>query len=64
LQYTAKLVAPFLLYRAQLQLRADSLTHDGLHKFASQVSVARRIMGFWGAFETYETKADSLVNPT
>ncbi|KAJ6535944.1 hypothetical protein DFH09DRAFT_1402172 [Mycena vulgaris] len=53
-QYTAKLVAPFLLYRAQLQFRAGkraqplSPTTDGLYKFASQLSLARRIMGFWG----------------
>ncbi|KAJ7471270.1 hypothetical protein B0H11DRAFT_1376762 [Mycena galericulata] len=53
-QYTAKLVAPFLLYRAQLQFNAGkraqpfSLTADGLYKFAGQLSLARRIMGFWG----------------
>ncbi|KAJ7675496.1 hypothetical protein B0H17DRAFT_1080939 [Mycena rosella] len=53
-QYTAKLVAPLLLYRAELQFRAGkraqpiSLTNEGLYKFASQLSLARRIMGFWG----------------
>ncbi|KAJ7712906.1 hypothetical protein DFH07DRAFT_763346 [Mycena maculata] len=53
-QYTAKLVAPFLLYRAELQFKAGkraqplSLTTDGLYKFASQLSIARRMMGFWG----------------
>ncbi|KAJ7148674.1 hypothetical protein C8R43DRAFT_1194119 [Mycena crocata] len=53
-QYTAKLVAPFLLYRAQLQFRAGkrakplSLTHDGLYKFAGQLSQARRIGNFSG----------------
>ncbi|KAJ6551663.1 hypothetical protein B0H19DRAFT_1158505 [Mycena capillaripes] len=53
-QYAAKLIAPFLLYRAQLQFRAGkraqphSPSTDGLYKFAGNVSVARRIMGFWG----------------
>jgi len=53
-QYACKLLAPFLLYRAELQYRAGkraqpiSLTTDGLYKFAGSVSVARRIMGFWG----------------
>ncbi|KAJ7139082.1 hypothetical protein C8R44DRAFT_693546 [Mycena epipterygia] len=53
-QYTAKLVAPFLLFRAELQFRAGkralplSPTTDGLYKFASQLSLARRLMGFWG----------------
>ncbi|KAJ7248224.1 hypothetical protein B0H12DRAFT_1234973 [Mycena haematopus] len=53
-QYACKLVAPFLLYRAQLQFRAGkrarpvSLTSDGLHQFAGSVSAARRIMGFPG----------------
>ncbi|KAJ7449306.1 hypothetical protein FB451DRAFT_1187396 [Mycena latifolia] len=53
-QYAARLLAPFLLYRAELQFRAGkraqplSLTTDGLLKFASQLSIARRIMGFWG----------------
>ncbi|KAJ6460956.1 hypothetical protein C8R45DRAFT_842247 [Mycena sanguinolenta] len=53
-QYACKLLAPFLLYRAQLQYRAGkrakpiSLTTDGLYKFAGSVSAARRIMGFPG----------------
>ncbi|KAK7048500.1 hypothetical protein R3P38DRAFT_1867872 [Favolaschia claudopus] len=53
-QYACKLVAPFLLYRAQLQFRAGkrgqplSPSTDALYKFAGSVSVARRIMGFWG----------------
>ncbi|KAJ7318142.1 hypothetical protein DFH08DRAFT_400978 [Mycena albidolilacea] len=53
-QYACKLLAPFLLYRAHLQFKAGkraqpaSLTTDGLYKFAGSVSVARRIMGFWG----------------
>ncbi|KAF8218281.1 hypothetical protein K438DRAFT_1556242 [Mycena galopus ATCC 62051] len=53
-QYACKLLAPFLLYRAQLQFKAGkraqpvSLTTDGLNKFAGSVSVTRRIMGFHG----------------
>ncbi|KAF7329740.1 hypothetical protein MKEN_00237300 [Mycena kentingensis (nom. inval.)] len=59
-QYAAKLVAPYLLYRAQLQFSAGkrakplSLTHDGLYKFAGQLSVARRIMGFWGILAIFK----------
>ncbi|KAF7292986.1 hypothetical protein MIND_01197900 [Mycena indigotica] len=51
-QYMAKFIAPFILYRAQLQFRAGkrpkpvSLTEEGLFKFAGQISAARRIMGF------------------
>lgn len=43
--------------RAELQFRAGrrgkplSLTTEGLSKFASQLSLARRVSGFWGKFE-------------
>ncbi|KAK7052407.1 hypothetical protein R3P38DRAFT_3306140 [Favolaschia claudopus] len=53
-QYACKLIAPFLLYRAQLQFRSGkraqplSPSTHALYKFAGSVSVARRIMGFWG----------------
>ncbi|KAJ7056952.1 hypothetical protein C8F01DRAFT_1233461 [Mycena amicta] len=53
-QYAVKFMAPFILYRAQLQFRAGkrekpiSLTTDGMYKFAGQISAARRIMGFPG----------------
>ncbi|CAK5274618.1 unnamed protein product [Mycena citricolor] len=53
-QYAARLIAPALVYRALLQFNAKkrtqpaSLTSEGLLKFAGQISIARRIMGFWG----------------
>ncbi|KAJ6475727.1 hypothetical protein C8R47DRAFT_985958 [Mycena vitilis] len=59
-QYTAKLVAPILLYRAHLQFRAGKRarplcpTTDGLIKFAGSVSVARRIMGLWGILSIFK----------
>ncbi|CAK5262085.1 unnamed protein product [Mycena citricolor] len=51
-QYAARLIAPALVYRALLQFNAKkraqpaSLTSEGLLKFAGQISIARRIMGF------------------
>lgn len=53
-QYTAKLLAPLLLKRAELQFNAGlrekavSLTAEGLTKFAGSVSAARRVSGLWG----------------
>ncbi|KAJ7083636.1 hypothetical protein B0H15DRAFT_911624 [Mycena belliarum] len=57
-QYALKLLAPFLLYRARVQFRAGKRagaglgaarqTHDALLQVAGQLSVARRLMGFWG----------------
>ncbi|KAJ7198836.1 hypothetical protein GGX14DRAFT_373836 [Mycena pura] len=68
-QYTAKLVAPLILYRAKLQFSAGkraqplSLTTDGLFKFASQVSLARRIMGFWGLLGILKSLSSLERNP-
>ncbi|KAJ7026106.1 hypothetical protein C8F04DRAFT_966858 [Mycena alexandri] len=68
-QYTAKLLAPFLLYRAELQFRAGkraqplSLTTDGLYKFAGQLSQARRIMGFWGLLAILKALSDLERSP-
>ncbi|KAJ7698863.1 hypothetical protein B0H16DRAFT_1749519 [Mycena metata] len=68
-QYTAKLLAPFLLYRAELQFRAGkraqplSLTTDGLYKFAGQLSQARRIMGFWGLLAILKGLSDLERSP-
>jgi len=53
-QYSAKLLALFTLLRAKVQYRAGkrvkpiSLTANGLRLFASQLSLARRVSGFWG----------------
>jgi len=54
LQYGVKLLGPVMQRRAELQFQAgkraqpSSLSIEGLNRFADQLSLTRRISGFWG----------------